>query len=194
MSLLSPTNNKKGWLGLEETGLTAGTLFSFLIHAVVFTILYALFLAHRTTIVANLDMDPVAPQPPFKWTLPKKGHHVSQMITPEKVLPEPVEAKTVWVPASETSRKPRWIGNLIDPDDYPSVARQNGSDGRVVLLVHIDTDGKVQEVSLVEGSYETLNEFAVRKVKAGIFTPALDKNGAPVDCEVTLPILFQLNG
>jgi hypothetical protein len=46
----------------------------------------------------------------------------------------------------------------------------------------------------LNGSNEILNEFAIRKVKNGIFTPAYDKQGSPVACEVILPILFKLVG
>jgi TonB family protein len=192
MSHLSQTN-KLFWPQFRGSALTTGTFFSFLVHAGLFLVLYVLFMGNRSVVITNLEMDQVVTQPPFKWTLPKKGHHAAEKIIPEKVQPEPVESKTVWVPESQTTRKPRWVGNLMDPDDYPSVARQSGSDGQVVLLLHIDTQGLVQEVRLLKGSYEVLNEFAIRKVKAGIFTPACDINGAPVDCEVTLPILFQLN-
>jgi TonB family protein len=113
-------------------------------------------------------------------------------VEPEKIAPE--EVKSAWVPAAETARKPQWVGNLIDPDDYPKVARQLGSDGQVVLQVHIDVEGKVEDVRLLSGTnYEVLNEFAVSKVRNGIFTPAYDKQGIPVACEVVLPILFKLN-
>jgi TonB family protein len=192
MSHLSQTN-KAGFAFFLGKPLAAGTVFSFLVHVGLFLILYAVFLGNRSVVITNLELDQVVAQPPFKWTLPKKGHAAAEKIIPEKVQPEPVESKTVWVPESQTARKPRWVGNLIDPDDYPSVARQSGSDGQVVLLLHIDAQGLVQEVRLLKGTYEVLNEFAIRKVKVGIFTPACDANGAPVACEVTLPILFQLN-
>ncbi len=192
MSHLSLTN-KAGFAQFWGEPLAAGTSLSILVHTALFLILYLLFFAHRSVVITDLEMNPVVTQPPFKWTLPKKGHQAAEKVVPEKVHLEPVQSQTVWVPESQTSRKPRWVGNLIDPDDYPSVARQSGSDGRVVLLLHIDAQGLVQEVRLLKGTYEVLNEFAIRKVKAGIFTPACDANGAPVACEVTLPILFQLN-
>jgi len=192
MSHLSLTN-KTAFAGFWGEPLAAGTVLSFLVHAALFLILYLVFFGHRSVVITDLEMNQVVTQPPFKWTLPKKGHHAAEKIVPEKIQPEPVESKTVWVPESQTARKPRWVGNLIDPDDYTSVARQSGNDGQVVLLLHIDTQGVVQDVRLLKGTYEVLNEFAIRKVKAGIFTPACDANGAPVACEVTLPILFELN-
>src|ERR1700679_1789718 len=114
MSHLSQTNKvflPQFW----GNALTMGTFFSFLVHASLFLVLYALFLGHRSVVITDLEMDQVVTQPPFKWTLPKKGHHAAEKIVPEKVQPEPGQAKTVWVPESQTARKPRWVGNLIDP-------------------------------------------------------------------------------
>jgi TonB family protein len=188
-----------------ESNLAKDTGLSLAAHSVAAGVLYLLLLVHHSqTVIANLDMTLAAitvqqsaqSKSVDEWILPnpnKKNHRALQKVVPEKVAPE-VE-KSVWVPAAQTSRQPRWVGNLIDPDNYPVVARQQGGDGRVVLLVHIDAAGKVQEVRLLNGSnYDVLNEFAVSKVRNGIFTPAYDKQGVPVSCEVVLPIIFKLVG
>lgn len=102
------------------------------------------------------------------------------------------QGQGMYVPAADTARKPRWVGNLIRPSDYPLLARQNGKDGRVVLQVFIDETGAVRDVRLMQGAYEPLNEVALRKVRAAKFTPAYDAQGDPVACQVTLPIRFEL--
>ena len=99
------------------------------------------------------------------------------------------------MPAAQTAHQPRWVGNLIDPDSYPAIARSLNGAGRVVVLARIDTEGKVREARLLKGSsYDVLDQFAVDKVRDGIFTPAYDAQGSPVACEVILPIVFQLVG
>lgn len=98
----------------------------------------------------------------------------------------------LYVPASETSRPPRWIGNFITSADYPLLARQNSKDGRVVLSVLIDDTGRVRDVRLLQGTYEALNEVALRKIRGAKFTPAYDAQGRAVSCKVTLPIRFEL--
>lgn len=102
------------------------------------------------------------------------------------------EGYGLYVPASETSRPPRWIDNFITSADYPLLARQNGRDGRVVLSVLIDDTGRVRDVRLLQGTYEALNEVALRKVRGAKFTPAYDVQGRAVSCKVTLPIRFEL--
>jgi protein TonB len=74
-----------------------------------------------------------------------------------------------YVPVEQAARKPRWIGNFITAADYPAVARQQGKDGRVILTVLIDDQGHVRDARLLEGSYEVLNEVALRKVKDAVF-------------------------
>jgi TonB family protein len=102
------------------------------------------------------------------------------------------EGHGLYVPVSETSKKPRWVRNFINDRDYPILARQHGKDGRVVLDVFIDDRGRVRDARLLQGAYEALNEVALRKVLGAEFTPAYDADGRAVGCRVTLPIRFEL--
>ncbi|HMY11564.1 MAG TPA: energy transducer TonB, partial [Turneriella sp.] len=76
--------------------------------------------------------------------------------------------------------------------DYPLLAAQQGKDGRVVLSVIIDSEGRVRDAQLLEGSYDALNEVALRKVRDAVFSPAYDKDGNAVACRVNVPIRFEL--
>jgi TonB family protein len=184
-----------------ESNLTADTGLSFVAHAAAAGLLYLLLFHHSQTILANLDLSlptlQVAQarpaQPAEEWIIPnKKNPHPVKKVEPPKAAPEQASP---WVPASQTARRPQWVGNLIDPDSYPAVARSLGGTGKVVMVVHIDSQGKVRDVRLSQGSsYEVLDQFAVDKVRNGIFTPAYDAQGSPVACEVILPIVFQLAG
>ncbi len=97
-----------------------------------------------------------------------------------------------FVPVSQTFKKPSWIKNFITANDYPLLARQQGKDGRVVLTILINAQGKVIDARLLQGSYEALNEVALRKIKEAQFSPAYNDQNFPVSCKVTLPIRFEL--
>lgn len=97
-----------------------------------------------------------------------------------------------FISSNDARKKPRWVGNFITPRDYPSMAREQGKDGRVVLSVIINEDGRVRSVELLEGSYEPLNAVALVKVKNAVFSPAYDTSGHAVACRVKLPIRFSL--
>ena len=182
-----------------ENNLVTDTGLSFGAHAAVVGLLYLSLFHHSQTVLANLDLSlpalqvsqMAAAQKADDWILPnKKNRHSAKKAAVEKAEPEQANS---WVPAAQTARQPRWVGNLIDPDSYPSVARSLGGDGKVVVLARIDAEGKVQEAKLCKSStYDVLDQFAVNKVRDGIFTPAFNAQGSPVPCEVLLPIIFQL--
>lgn len=96
------------------------------------------------------------------------------------------------LPAAKVARQPRWVGNLMSSKDYPRIAERAGKDGLVLLSVLIDESGRVQDVLLQRGSYEELNEVALRKVREAVFTPAYNDQGQAVACKVALPIRFEL--
>lgn len=160
-------------------------------------------------------------KPSESWTTPKKGKAPASVLvekpqTKEEVVKEELqtapctgpncvegvgngtggggtgEGEGQYIPVSQTARKPRWIKNFITTSDYPRIARQEGKDGRVVLAILIDDQGRVRDARLLQGSYEAFNEVALRKVKDAIFTPALNVEGNAVSCKVTLPIRFEL--
>ena len=188
----------------SENNLMADTGFSLLIHAGLVGALYLFLFHHSQTLLANLDLSAalqvsqaIPSQPAEEWIIPDKKHpHPVKKVEPEKAKPEvPDSPKNVWVPAAQTARRPRWVGNLIDPGSYPAAASSLGGEGKVVVLVHVDTEGKVQDVQLYKGSnVEVLDQFAVEKVRNGIFTPAYNAQGTPIACEIILPIMFQLAG
>jgi protein TonB len=196
-----------------QFNLTTGTTLSVFVHIGIVGVLYFWafgYLKHNApTLITELDMTTVIQAQPVgkpakpapAWVISKKKVQPAPTPEPEKPLEKEVDtppagvednAAGVWVPAAQTARRPRWVGNFITQDDYPVLARQEGNDGRVILQVHIDTEGKIKEVKLLQDSCQILNEVAIRKVKNGIFTPAYDAQGAPVACEVILPIRFQL--
>ncbi|MFZ5875590.1 MAG: energy transducer TonB [Nitrospirota bacterium] len=161
------------------------------------------------------------PPPPPAWTLPKPQELPPPVVeeeVPEPDLPPtPVAAETVpepqetppalveqvaavsradvesqYLTADQLTRRPRWIKNFITDHDYPRVAEREGKDGRVLLTVFIDETGLVKDVRLMQGSYEVLNEVALRKVREAVFTPAYNAEGRPVPAKVALPIKFEL--
>jgi TonB family protein len=184
-----------------ESDLTIDTGLSFAAHGVVVGLLYLFLFHHSETVLANLDLSlpalqvsqMAAAQKADEWIIPNKKHpRLVKKAESEKAEPEQSNS---WMPAAQTAHQPRWVGNLIDPDSYPAIARSLNGAGRVVVLARIDTEGKVREARLLKGSsYDVLDQFAVDKVRDGIFTPAYDAQGSPVACEVILPIVFQLVG
>jgi len=188
--------------------LSTGTALSSAVHIAAAGLLYLWafgYIRLRTaTVATELDLSQLAPlapvagspeRPEAPWIISKKRVQPAppKLAKPEVApLPEAPESTGTWVPAAQAARNPQWMDNFITPADYPAAARQEGSDGRVVLRVRIDTQGHVQDVKLLLGRSQALNEVAVRKLSHALFSPAYTAEGVPVPCEIILPIRFQL--
>ncbi|HEY8344035.1 MAG TPA: energy transducer TonB [Bacillota bacterium] len=75
---------------------------------------------------------------------------------------------------------------------YPLMARRRGWEGTVTLQIHLDQDGKVGEVEVLESSgYEILDQEAKQTVRGWRYTPAY-QNGTPIDCLLRVKVTFVL--
>jgi protein TonB len=82
----------------------------------------------------------------------------------------------------------------LSPPTYPSVSRRLGEEGKLVLRVELDEDGRVSAASIVESSnYIRLDEAALKVVKTWRCNPAL-RNGEPVKAIALQPFNFVLQG
>ncbi|MCE5334141.1 MAG: TonB family protein [Desulfobacteraceae bacterium] len=75
--------------------------------------------------------------------------------------------------------------------EYPSIARQLGKEGTVLLRVTIDERGRAVEVEVMSKEGLGLEEEALRAVRASTFIPARS-NGRPVKSRAILPVRFVL--
>jgi protein TonB len=74
---------------------------------------------------------------------------------------------------------------------YPLIARRLGKEGKVLLRLTIDENGKLLNVEVIEGAGYGFTEAAVEAVKKSTFTPAKSE-GKPVMSKALLPIKFSL--
>lgn len=76
--------------------------------------------------------------------------------------------------------------------EYPSIARDNGIEGRVTVSVQVSTSGKPLQVVVRQSTnkiFESNAKDAVRKLR---FSPAV-QNGHPIKMWVTFNVNFKLN-
>lgn len=90
-----------------------------------------------------------------------------------------------------TSSMMKWIGRNMR---YPSVAVENGIQGKVVVRFIVCKDGSTANPVIMKGVDRDLDKEAVRLVKRmPKWTPA-KKDGVPVNSYFTLPVIFSLQG
>jgi protein TonB len=81
----------------------------------------------------------------------------------------------------------RWAGGRMPAPNYPSEARRNGHEGRVVVLFSVDEQGNVVSAKVTGPCpHPALNEEALRAVRRWKFQP-----GARASLQ--RPIIFKLN-
>jgi TonB family protein len=75
---------------------------------------------------------------------------------------------------------------------YPPAARLEGVQGAVVLSVIIGKDGSIGQIKVVSGD-PLLQQAAIDAVRQWVYEPTL-VNGAPVEVDTQITVIFQLNG
>jgi periplasmic protein TonB len=122
--------------------------------------------------------DPPSPPPPERLRRTHASAVVHAAATPEAVgfdrtAPEPLD-------------NPRPV--------YPPAAIARGWQGKVVLRLSVDAEGRVDRVEIAEGSgFAVLDEAAAAAARQWRFHPARQR-GAPVGASVLLPVVFELGG
>jgi protein TonB len=71
------------------------------------------------------------------------------------------------------------------------LARRFGKEGKVVLRLLIDRNGKLQNVEVIEPSGFGFTESAIEAIKKSTFSPAY-RNGEKIASKAILPVRFNL--
>lgn len=94
------------------------------------------------------------------------------------------------VTAPHPIRPPRY--HELTRPTYPEVARRQGLEGTVVLLVKVLVDGRSGEVRVKRSSGNSLfDEAAAAAARGWVFLPAM-QGPKPVEAWVEVPVKFEL--
>ena len=75
---------------------------------------------------------------------------------------------------------------------YPELAQRAGIEGRVIVRIWVDKDGKPHKAIVMKSDAEIFNQPAIDAAMATRFTPAIMNKG-PVAVWVVIPYTFKLN-
>ena len=132
-----------------------------------------------------------------KSTLPK---HVPQKNSTFKLLPKFNERKDTagfkLIPLHKDDpdfvpydKEPQII-KKVEPK-YPELAKRTGLEGKVIVKMFVNTEGKVTRVVVLKSDAEVFNEPAIEAAKQFVFTPAY-VNNKPVAVWISYPFQFRL--
>ncbi len=134
----------------------------------------------------------------FKLDGPDTSADSTKAATPLTDGPEPSLQATeevydlVDTPPSPIGGMATWQRHLSENLKYPTSARMKGIQGTVLVSFIVNTDGSIQEVTLVQGIGGGCDEEALRVFKISPrWTPGMIK-GRAVRTRMTLPLSFRL--
>lgn len=104
------------------------------------------------------------------------------VVDPEDVPPPPFRAVEK-VPAVIRSQAPA----------YPDLAAKAGLEGRVIVSIWVDRQGKVRQAAIANSTNDVFNEAALEAARQYLFTPAYMTTG-PVSVWVSVAFTFRLQG
>jgi protein TonB len=143
---------------------------------------------------------PLKPQPKTKV----KAEVVDRVPTPVPVQDNtPVVAKAPPSPPAPPAPKPAVVEKVTQPSAgasylhnprpaYPEAAMERGLEGKVLMKVHVQPNGKPDSVTVSKSSgHSILDAAAVSTVKQWSFVPAM-RGKTPIAGWVTVPLTFNL--
>jgi len=98
------------------------------------------------------------------------------------------------VPTKNLSERPKPADGPIRIPPYPAEARRDGIEGRVLLQVFIDRNGRVHKVRVLKDPGGGLGDVARESMFKERWKPARDSSGNPVDTIITYTYVFVLEG
>lgn len=124
----------------------------------------------------------------------KKKAEESKEIAKKKVMAEKekaqkeIDMKTI---ISEASYEDSSLNN--QSPRYPIIARKEGEEGEVVLLVKVSAAGMPIDIVIYKSSgFERLDNASMYAVKNWKFVPAKNKLQMPVESVIKIPFIFNL--
>ncbi len=140
----------------------------------------------------------VAPRVPEKKKKPARKAKREERKAPAREEKKASEAQAAPVPSSPEPEKDPVIGQgsapsyaRFLPPEYPPKARRQNIQGRVLLRVLVDREGRAADIQVVESSHPEFTRAARKSARRSSYVP-MKRLGQPVESWVLIPFHFQL--
>ncbi len=132
---------------------------------------------------------------PISRTSESDDNQSSDALRPDEREPirriEPIMGRQVFDFAERMPQIVGGIGAYYIHIEYPDAARELGIEGRLVLSFVVDTEGKTQDIEVVQSLHPACDSAAVQALRRTRFVPG-HQDGEPVEVRMRLPVRFQL--
>lgn len=101
----------------------------------------------------------------------------------------PPVKEEVYASFYSVDKRPSFINEAILL--YPLTERKQGKEGFVILIIKVDKTGRLRDIRITKSGGENFDAAAIQKIEQSSFSPGY-KNGAPVNTEMRIKIVFTL--
>ncbi|HTP42620.1 MAG TPA: energy transducer TonB, partial [Nitrospiria bacterium] len=144
-----------------------------------------------------VKLEPPPPAPPAPQQLVVKA----PVVSPEQPVAPPPPPSAPVLEASSAPPGPVQLTTELSvscpkrsPPEYPALSRRMGEEGRVIVRVELDEQGRVDTAQIESSSGSSrLDAAALAAVKSWQCSPAVH-DGNPVRAVALQPFLFRLKG
>lgn len=128
-----------------------------------------------------------------RWQPAHRGNENVAMLMSHPIMFQlPDSLQDELIPASFPGGRDALIAYLQEKLQYPGRAKKNGIQGRVVCTFFVETDGSIEDVRVLQGVSEELDEEAVRVIEVMPKWEPARRGDKKVRISYTLPITFKL--
>lgn len=107
-------------------------------------------------------------------------------------MPETDESSNIFVAYDEAPEPIGGFGAIQRNLEYPEIARKAGIEGRVIVNVLVDTDGRVVETKIIKSlGHSGCDDSAIKAIRSVRWKPAKQRD-RPVKVWVAIPVIFKL--
>ncbi len=110
--------------------------------------------------------------------------------SPEPTAPPPREEEQTFLPTGEADFAP--VPKSKIQAIYPEFAKIGHIEGKVILELDVDANGKVVEIRVLKSAHPSLSEAAIAAIRGTRFTPAI-KDDERVAVTMRYPFTFSLS-
>jgi protein TonB len=135
------------------------------------------------------DDDVARRMPAPDLDVPAVSGEIEESTAVQSTAPEPMPESTP-APALEMAPGSAPVALETPAPRYPAAALRRGESGEVLLRIDVDSEGRVADVGVVQGSgSRALDRAAISAVRGWRFQPG-QRDGRPVPGVVNVPITF----
>jgi len=117
----------------------------------------------------------------------------SKPAAPSSAIATPPPPPTGILSATEVDKAPRLLKFPPPRPDYPVDMRRENISGTATVRFIITHDGRVIDVTVVQASHPSFGDAAASAVARWKYSPAI-KDGQPIACYLSVPVVFDITG